>query len=321
MKDELAAWFSQQLGADVAVEGLDRVEVGHSAETLLLTLVTGDERRDVVLRVRPAPPGLLEPYDLSKQFRVLRALESAPVRAPRALWHEPTGEVIGREFYVMERLAGTVYERGVPEEVASDEALVARMCFGMVDQIAAIHQAPVDLGGGHDYLDRELEHWAAEARRSSDLPEIDRLVEALRKTRPAPSPRVTLVHGDAKPGNFAFVDGEVTAVFDWEMATMGDPRADIGWAEVCWRFPGYFTSLPTSPSADELVRRWEEATGIPAEHREWHRAMQSVKMAAILLVGSRLFAQGHSDDVRLQQMALAAPPLLQGGLAELGLKH
>lgn len=319
MKDQLATWFSERLGTEVAVEGLDRVDFGHSAETLLLTLSAGDERHDVVLRVRPAPPGLLEPYDLGKQFRILRALEPTPVRAPRALWHEPTGEVIGREFYVMERLRGTVHERSVPEALAADEALVRRMCHGMVDQIAAIHQAPVDLGGGDDYLDRELEHWAAEARRSSDLPEIERLVEALRETKPAPSPRVTLVHGDTKPGNFAFVDGEVTAVFDWEMATMGDPRADIGWAEVCWRFPGYLTSLPTAPTADELVRRWEEATGIAAEHRAWHRAMQSLKMAAILLVGGHLFAQGHTEDVRLQQMALAAPPLLQGGLRELGL--
>ena len=72
------------------------------------------------------------------------------------------------------------------------------------------------------------------------------------------------MHGDTKPGNFAFVDGEVSAVFDWEMATVGDPLADIGWAEVNWRFPGFVTAADGAPSADELVGRWEALTGIRA---------------------------------------------------------
>ena len=63
---------------------------------------------------------LLEPYDLRRQFDILRALGPTPVRAPRALWFEPSGDVLGREFYVMERLGGTVYERSVPEDLATE---------------------------------------------------------------------------------------------------------------------------------------------------------------------------------------------------------
>jgi aminoglycoside phosphotransferase (APT) family kinase protein len=316
VNDRLAAWFAEQLATSVTLEGFDRVELGHSAETLLVTLVTPDQRQDVVIRLRPAPPGLLEPYDLERQFRILRAVEPTPVRAPRAFWYEPTGDVLGRDFYVMERLPGSVYERGVPADVAADPMLVRRMCEGMVDQIAAVHVSGVELGGGHDYLASELDHWASEARRASDLPEVDALVTALRAQQP-PTPRVTLVHGDTKPGNFAFVDGDVTALFDWEMATMGDAGADIGWAEVCWRFPGYVTSVPGAPSADELVARWETATGMAAEHRAWHRAMQALKMAAILLVGGHLFEHGHTTDPRMKEMALGGRPLLQMGLHEL----
>src|SRR5215213_7452390 len=92
----LTEWFAAQLpnASDVRVEGLDRVEVGHSAETLLMTLVVDGSRRDVVVRIRPEPPGLLEPYDLQRQFTILRALEGSAVRSPAVLWYEPTGDVL-----------------------------------------------------------------------------------------------------------------------------------------------------------------------------------------------------------------------------------
>ena len=88
--------------------------MGHSAETIRLTLGWTDgapQQRDVVVHVRPEPPGLLEPYDLRRQFELLRALEPTPVRSPAALWYEETGAVLGRECFVMECAAGTVYER------------------------------------------------------------------------------------------------------------------------------------------------------------------------------------------------------------------
>ena len=69
-------------------------------------MVPSNARRDVVIRLRPKPPALLEPYDLPKQFTVLRALEATPVRVPPALWLEDSGDVLGRPFFVMERVAG-----------------------------------------------------------------------------------------------------------------------------------------------------------------------------------------------------------------------
>ena len=147
--DRLAGWFGAQLPAadEVRIEGLDRLELGHSAEMLALTIVslTGSTERaqDVVVRLRPPSPGLLEPYDLERQFRILRALEPTEVRAPAALWFEPSGDVLGREFLVMERVPGDVYERVVPPELDADPELIPRMCEGLIDQLAAIHS--VDL--------------------------------------------------------------------------------------------------------------------------------------------------------------------------------
>jgi aminoglycoside phosphotransferase (APT) family kinase protein len=328
----LAAWIRGQIadGRDVRVEVLDRSDVGHSAETLLAAVTIDGRRDDVVVRLRPPEPGLLEPYDLGRQFTILRALEPTPVRAPRARWHDGSGVALGRELYVMERLPGEVYERGEPDELAADPERVRRMCEAFVDQLAAIHLVDLDGTGlgtddamvaGRNYVDRELEHWAGEIERvkRGPLPALERLVDELRHQRPDPNPTVTLVHGDAKPGNFAFVGDELTAVFDWELATLGDPRADLGWAEVLWTTPGSFTTLPGAFTTDEVIARWEGTTGLAAEDRAWYRAMQTMKMAVILLVGGHLFDAGHRDDLRFLEMAYAVRPLTQAALHELGI--
>src|ERR1700739_1994531 len=115
VKDRLSNWLCEQLpDQDLRIEGLDRVEFGHSAEMMVLTILSqangAEHRQDGVGPLRPRPPALLEPYDLKRQFDILRALEHTPVRVPRALWLEGSGDVLGRPFFVMERVAGKVYE-------------------------------------------------------------------------------------------------------------------------------------------------------------------------------------------------------------------
>lgn len=329
----LTSWFAAQLpnAANVRVEDIDRVAVGHSAETLLLTVAWteagADQRRDVVLRLRPPPPGLLEPYDLRRQFDVLRALEPTPVRSPRALWFEESGTVLGREFYVMERLTGTVYERTVPEELEAAPDRINRMAGSIVEQIAAIHSVDLhatgldQIGDGRDFLDRELDHWSSQMRRvqRGPLPALERLLSELRDRQPDQCPTVTLVHGDPKPGNFAFAHDRVNAVFDWEMASVGDPLADIGWAEMNWTTPGSFTSRPASLTLDEFVARYQELTGITVRHREWYRAFQGYKMVVIMLVAAMLFDGGFTDDLRFANMGLAVHPYTLKSLDALGI--
>ncbi len=202
------------------------------------------------------------------------------------------------------------------------------MSRGVVEQIAAIHRVDVEqaglgfLGDGRNFLDRELAHWAAEMRRvqRGPLPALERLHAELLAQQPEQSATVTLVHGDPKPGNFAFVDDDVSAVFDWELTTLGDPLADIGWAEVNWVTPGSFTIRPGGFTTDELVARYEELSGIPVVHREWYRAFQGFKMCVIMFVGSMLFDQGHSDDLRLASMGMAVDMFTKPALLALGIE-
>ena len=333
VRDRLTAWWRTLMpdATDVRVEGLDRVEFGHSAEMLVLTLAwqadgTG-HRENLVVRLRPPAPGLLEPYDLERQFHILRAIEPTAVRAPRARWFEGTGEVLGRPFYVMERLEGEVYERSVPDELADAPARIRQMSESLVDELAAIHLVDLEatgissLGDGHAYVDRELAHWTDEMQRvqRGPLPALERLAAELRDRQPESSPTVTLVHGDAKPGNFAFVGDNVSAVFDWEMATVGDPLADIGYLELMWGMRLGITSCPGCLTVDEFVARYQDRTGITVRHREWYRAFQGFKTAVILLLGAMLFDGGWSDDLRFVEMGAGVAWLTRSALRELGI--
>ena len=85
--------------------------------------------------------------------------------------------------------------------------------------------------------------------------------------------------------------------------------------------PGSFTNVPGTPSVDELIARWEERTGIRTQHREWYRAFQLFKMAVIGLVGARLFDDGHSDDLRFNDMAYGVPWLTGLALTDLGIEE
>ncbi|MGO9692322.1 MAG: phosphotransferase family protein [Mycobacterium sp.] len=329
--ERLSAWLRTRLpdAEDVRVEGLDRVSFGHSAEMMMLSVVTRggdqDSRQEVVLRLRPKPPALLEPYDLLRQFTILRSLEDTDVRVPRALWLEETGDVLGRPFFVMERAAGAVYEMEAPADV-SDQTVV-RMCQSLVEQLAAIHSVDLDRTGlaalddGSDHLDRELAHWAAEMNRvkRDRLPALERLYQALRVRKPDPCPKVTLVHGDAKPGNFAFTDGEVSAVFDWEMTTVGDPLTDIGWLEMLWIQPVGINSHAAALPIDALLAHYESVSGIEVRNRPWYRAFNAYKMAVICLIGAMLIEDGHSDDQKLVLAAYGTSLMTKVGLGELGI--
>jgi aminoglycoside phosphotransferase (APT) family kinase protein len=326
--DKLAAWLRTQLPDDeLRIEGLDRVEFGHSAEMMVLTIVASTDRRDIVLRLRPRPPALLEPYDLKRQFGILRALEATSVRAPRALWLEESGDVLGRPFFVMECVAGDVYEMEAPQNATPEG--IRHMCLSMADQLAAIHNVDLratglsSLADGGTHLDRELDHWADEMHRvqRGPLPALERLLKGLRDTRPEACPTVTLVHGDAKPGNFAFVGDEVSAVFDWEMTTVGDPLTDIGWMELLWMQPVGITSHPSAPTIDEFLARYEAVSGISTRNRQWYRALNAFKMAVICLIGSMLFDDGVTDDHRFLLNAHGISLLTQVGLADLGIEE
>ena len=159
----------------------------------------------------------------------------------------------------------------------------------------------------------------AELVKRNRLPALERLQQALRAGTPEPCANVTLVHGDAKPGNFAFTNGEVSAVFDWEMTTVGDPLTDIGWLEMLWMQPVGINSHPAALTIDALLAHYESASGIKVQNRSWYRAFNAYKMAVICLIGAMLIEDCHSDDQKLVLAAYGTSLMTKAGLTELGI--
>jgi aminoglycoside phosphotransferase (APT) family kinase protein len=306
-------------GADrVRVTRLERSTEGFSQETFVFDVEVGrngrTEPRGYVAKREPVA-GLLEPYDLEPEFRVLNALSDDPLPSPRTPWFERDPAVLERPFYVMERLPGDV---PIPATRADgtapfDDAERAALGVDVVAALARLHA--IEWRGRFDFLGapppgraaaaRELARWEDRIRRSG-LPVHPALAEALhwlRRNVPA-TEEITLVHGDYRLGNFLVVrdDGRprLTGVLDWEMVHLGDPLEDVAWcASPLWRAGTPYASGLATP--EELGARWAAASGhaLDAERLRFYDVLAVVKMSAIMLTGIQAFRDGRTADLRM----------------------
>ncbi|OAA27426.1 putative aminoglycoside phosphotransferase [Frankia sp. EI5c] len=272
----LTAWLSRH-APEVAV-GPGPVEVHHlsGGRSNLTFRIVDTDGRSWALRRPPLGGVLATAHDMGREWRFIAALDPTPVPVPRAVAFCPDAEVIGAPFYVMGFVDGVV-----AGDRAAGEAIPvgARRAAGLAcaETLAALHAVdPLEVGLGDlrrpgGYLERQLRRWHRQVHASA-LPDL-RLVDAAHKllvaAMPA-DPTPAIVHGDFRPGNLAFGrDGQVGAVFDWELASLGDPLADLGWLVASWERPGgaevVITSGPTAspgwPEAGEVVTRYAELIG------------------------------------------------------------
>jgi len=246
----LAGWISQSLGGGPAeLTDVQLIAGGRSNLTYRLTLSGPGESGERLLVLRRPPLGHVLPtaHDMSREFRVLSGLAGTevPVAAPVAFCDD--AEVIGAPFYLMEHVAGVVL-RSRKDTAALTESQNADLSERLADMLTAIHGVDVEaaglagLGRGAGYLTRQLARWQrqAELSRTREIPGYDQLVDRLTATLP-PEGETTLVHGDFRLDNVLVAVAprpRITAVVDWEMATLGDPLADLGLTLVYWSDPG-----------------------------------------------------------------------------------
>jgi aminoglycoside phosphotransferase (APT) family kinase protein len=251
----LESWLADTVtGTRVTVTDIRLIAGGRSNLTYRLTLDTG---RQLVLRRPPLGHVLPTAHDMSREFRVISALAgtNVPVAGPVAYCAD--GEVIGAPFYLMDYVPGQVLRTGA-DTAALTAAQNAKLSEELADMLAAIHGVDTgavglgDLGKGAGYLRRQLDRWQRQWQLSvtREVPGYDELVAKLTDRLPAEG-EVTLVHGDFRIDNVLVVtepQPEILAVVDWEMATLGDPLADLGLTLVYWTDPGEEGWL--NPAAD-----------------------------------------------------------------------
>lgn len=337
-RDEIAAalapWFAARLeDASARVVELERHAEGFSWETYTLVVEATGDRHGYAVRVEPRD-GLLAPYDIEGQYALHAAIVAhSDVPMPALHWLELDAAVLGRPFFVMERLEGVVpvqWRGKDPSIFPTDEA---RRAIGLdfVDVLARIHAidpAAAGLGflGMHASADEaaqaQIDRWGTYYADSVlvELPLVRHALAWLR-ANVATSGRVGLCHGDYRIGNFMLgPDRRVVGVFDWELAHVSDPVEDIAWAGLPL-FRGRSPLLSQLLAPDELFARYEERTGLrvaPDSFRFW-TVLGLVKTIASFMRGVRAFEDGRIRDLRLAAMGHQVHHTLRYLADELGL--
>ncbi len=262
----------------------------------LTYMVTDRDRRRYVLRRPPTGPVLATAHDMAREHKIISAVGLTDVPVPPALGLCTDEQVNGAPFYVMGFVDGVVLDG--PEKAAELRPDVRRMASEhLIDVLADLHAVDVDTIGLGDlakrtgYVERQVRRWSTQWEKSKtrELPAIDEVAELLARRIPEQH-GVSIAHGDYRFGNCLIdpVDGQIQAVLDWELCTLGDPLADVGYLGVYWTDPGQErdrindpTGLEGFPTYAEMVDRYARRTGRDVSDIDYYVAFGSFRLAVI----------------------------------------
>jgi aminoglycoside phosphotransferase (APT) family kinase protein len=296
---------------------------GHSNLTSLLDL---GERR-VVLRRPPHGPLAPSAHDVIREADLLRALGAAGLRVPRILAACEDPEAIGAPFFVMELIEGRVLTIDPPAAVGG-EAERRRLGEEVVENLVRIHA--VDPSGGElarfgrpdGFLERQIKRFGTLLERGATrpLPDLEWVRGWLGENLPTPA-GPAIVHGDYRLGNLMFAPEEprLVATLDWELTTIGDPLADLGYLMVSWARSDHPRNMvnelssvvdaPGFPDAEELAARYFERSGRPPADMAWYQVLALFR-ASVFLEGSfARFQAGRSADTWFAALEDGVPEL------------
>ncbi len=298
---------------------------GHSNVTFRLST-------DVILRRPPRGPLPPSAHDVLREARLLTALEPTSVRTPRMLAVCADLEVIGAPFYIMERVRGAVITDELPATLDGPEHR-ARIADELIDALVEVHATDwttlglEGFGKPTGYLERQLRRFNGlwEVNRTREIEELDEVGAWLAANMPESLP-ATIVHGDYRLGNTMFADGtppRLVAILDWEMATIGDPLADIGYLMVHWvqstdvksRFAMHtVTDRPGFPTRQEMVARYEDRSGRSVQSLNWYVTLAMWKASVFMEGNYKRAVMGSTDDPYLRTFGEGVVELAQRAL-------
>jgi aminoglycoside phosphotransferase (APT) family kinase protein len=317
--------------APYLTEAWDGVPAGPFSATVIsggksnLTYVVTDGVTSVVLRRPPLGFVLPSAHDMAREYRVISALSAIGFPVPRPLLLCTDPDVIGAQFYLMSYVDGVILGAG-----ADLTAAEARSCGErLVDLLLDLHRVDYKavgldgFGQPDGYLERQVRRWHKQWERSAtrDLPLVDEVTDRLLKELPS-SPRPGIVHGDYRLDNVLFDRdrARVAAVLDWEMATVGDPLADVGLLVVYTDLGtrGLIAPLPEGfPSGRELAGRYAAASDVPLDRLDWYVALGDYKLAIISEGIHARYLQGKTVGTGFEAFGASVPVLVERAAAAL----
>lgn len=326
--DRVTAWLDRNIDMIEGPYAFDLITGGRSNLTFRVTDASGTA---VVLRRPPTGKVLASAHDMVREHTIISAVNRTNVPVPRTLGVCTDLEVNGAPFYVMSLVEGVVLESA---EAAADMTVTQRREAGehLIDVLADLHAVDVDAVGLGDlakrsgYVERQVRRWTTqwENSKTRDLASIDEVGRRLAADLPE-QVGVSIAHGDYRFGN-CLVDteaGRVTAVLDWELCTLGDPLADLGYLGVYWSDPGEAQNRPNDPTGivgfptyAELLERYALRTGRDLSNIGYYVAFSSWRLAVISEGVYARFLNGAMGDQDVDQATLDAFKLGTELLAE-----
>ncbi len=288
-------WFRGRVPELAPPLRFERIAGGRS--NLTYAVSDGDGRR-WALRRPPLGKRLGSAHDMGREHKVISALWATPVPVPPVVGICEDDAVNGAPFYVMDFVEGPILRSMAEAELFPEPSERQAIGERVVDTLVAIHAVVPDevglgeLGRKQDYVARQLHRWYGQWEKSKtrELAAVDEVHQRLSARIPEQGP-AAIVHGDYRLDNMILApSGEVAAVVDWELCTLGDPLADVGLLMVYWSEPGDeliplfepATMAPGFPSRDQLKQRYGERSGRELAGLDFYVALGYWKLAIIL---------------------------------------
>lgn len=316
LAQQIGDYLSQQTGHAVQVAGVRRFPVGFSWLTYLVPatgLEGGNGTTELILRLGP-DFGLFAPYSAMPQVLALQSLEGSGVPVPRVFWHSDDDSIFGAPFLFSSKAQGAAVVPWVsPHEPPLEQGYRLSLATQFIDALAALHrvdwraQPMARLAEGISAQDAA---WRAVALLESQIARWAMRPHPLAlwglrwlKAHAPAAPRVAIVHGDYRTGNFLEEGGRITAILDWELVHLGDPHEDLGWASL----PMYMGGTPYISRLAEpemFYARYGQQAGMAVSMKSlrYYQVLSLLKLAATHMAAARCFEEGRFHDMRMPAM-------------------
>lgn len=291
--ERVTAWLVENIDGAVAPFEFDVIVGGRSNLTYT---VTGSDGTKFVLRRPPTGATLATAHDMGREHKIISGVGKSSVPVPPALGLCTDDAVNDAPFYVMGFVDGVVLDSADKGALLTVENRRAAG-LDLIDVLADLHAVDVDEVGLGDlakregYVERQVKRWSTQWERSKtrELPAVEEVARRLAERFPTQQ-GVAIAHGDYRFGNvLTDVDnGRIAAVLDWELCTLGDPLADVGYVGVYWADPGTTQARPNDPTGIEgfptyadLLERYATTTGRDLSEIDYYIAFGSFRLAVI----------------------------------------
>lgn len=289
-------WLSSIVDGLVGEPTVRQFPGGASNLTYLLTYPD----RELILRRPPVGKKAASAHDMKREFRVQQALKPVYPYVPTVLGLCTDESVLGSDFYVMERIPGTILRGDLPEGMTLSESEARALSMKLIDRLVDLHQVDpaaaglTGLGKGAGYVGRQVKGWSERFRnaRTENVPDFVEVMAWLDANQPDDVSTV-VIHNDWRFDNVVLDDDrDIVGVLDWEMSTLGDPLMDLGGAIAYWiqtddddvfkvarRQPSH---LPGMLTRAEIVDYYCDRMGLRPAHWSWYEAFGLFRLAVIM---------------------------------------